>query len=283
MSVVIKKGANNDTPQQKWQHKILMTGTPLQNNTAELFSLLHFIEPTRFPDAVKFAAQYGTVSTQEQVESLQRRIAPHLLRRVKEDVAKDIPPKEETIIDVELTTMQKQYYRAIFEHNHSFLMQSIKNSGMPKLMNIQMELRKCCNHPLLINGVDFNEMEAIEKKMYEEAVANGNSDATFNRKDFQKRRVESVIVPSSGKMVLVDKLLPKLRKEGHKVLIFSQMVKMIDIIEEFCQFRKYPCERLDGRVAGNDRLVAYLPPPSAPSPPTLEVTASYSYSFYHPA
>ncbi len=58
-----------------------------------------------------------------QVEQLQRRIAPHLLRRVKEDVARDIPPKEETIIDVELTTMQKQYYRAIFEHNHGFLMQ----------------------------------------------------------------------------------------------------------------------------------------------------------------
>ena len=54
-------------------------------------------------------------------------------------------------------------------------------------------------------------------------------------------------------MVLLDKLLPKLRKEGHKILIFSQMVRMIDIIEEFCEFRKYTCERLDGRVAGNDR------------------------------
>ena len=86
------------------------------------------------------------------MESLQRRIAPHLLRRVKEDVAKDIPPKEETIIDVELTTMQKQYYRAIFEHNHGFLMQSLKGTAMPKLMNIQMELRKCCNHPFLIQG-----------------------------------------------------------------------------------------------------------------------------------
>jgi chromodomain-helicase-DNA-binding protein 7 len=72
------------------------------------------------------------------VDALQRRIAPHLLRRVKEDVAKDIPPKEETIIDVELTTMQKQYYRAIFEHNHGFLMQTLKGSGMPKLMNIQV-------------------------------------------------------------------------------------------------------------------------------------------------
>jgi SNF2 family DNA or RNA helicase len=73
------------------------------------------------------------MKTKDEVEGLQRRIAPHLLRRVKEDVAKDIPPKEETIIDVELTTMQKQYYRAIFEKNHGFLMQSVKGQ-MPQLM-----------------------------------------------------------------------------------------------------------------------------------------------------
>lgn len=94
-----------------YQHRVLMTGTPLQNNTLELWSLLNFIEPAKFPDIEKFQARFGKIETQEQVEMLQRRIAPHLLRRVKEDVAKDIPPKEETIIDVELTSMQKQYYR----------------------------------------------------------------------------------------------------------------------------------------------------------------------------
>ena len=144
-----------------YQHRVLMTGTPLQNNTAELWSLLHFIEPAKFPDAESFNRRYGSITTQEQVEGLQRRIAPHVLRRVKEDVAKDIPPKEETIIDVELTTIQKQYYRAIFEKNHGFLMQTTKG-GLPKLMNIQMELRKCCNHPYLINGVEEKEMEQLE-------------------------------------------------------------------------------------------------------------------------
>ena len=79
-------------------------------------------------------------------------------------MAKDIPPKMETIIDVELTTLQKQYYRAIFEHNHGFLMQNLKGS-LPKLMNIQMELRKCCNHPFLITGVENNEMESLEEQV----------------------------------------------------------------------------------------------------------------------
>lgn len=73
-------------------------------------------------------------------------ISPCMLRRVKEDVAKDIPAKEETVIDVELTSIQKQYYRAIFEHNHAFLNMGATRQNTPKLMNIQMELRKVCNH-----------------------------------------------------------------------------------------------------------------------------------------
>lgn len=200
-----------------YQHRILMTGTPLQNNTSELWSLLNFIEPAKFPDAEKFASRFGNIQTQEQVENLQRRLAPHLLRRVKEDVAKDIPPKEETIIDVELTTMQKQYYRAIFEHNHGFLMQALKAGSMPKLMNIQMELRKCCNHPFLINGIEQTEMEVLEKDFMTMMEEKRIPMARFDRKEFERRRMDEVLVPSSGKMVLIDKLLPKLRKEGHKV------------------------------------------------------------------
>lgn len=240
----------------------------LQNNTAELWSLLNFIEPAKFPDAEKFESRYGDMKTQEQVESLQRRISPHLLRRVKEDVAKDIPAKQETIIDVELTTMQKQYYRAIFERNHSFLMQTTKGS-LPKLMNIQMELRKCCNHPFLIAGVMEKEMDIIDDALVSEAEARAKSiggggrhhhhrqqeeeEVAVDWDSFDTRRVTDSMIPTSGKMVLLDKLLPKLKSEGHKVLIFSQMVKMLDLIEEFCECRKYNMERLDGRVSGNDR------------------------------
>jgi superfamily II DNA or RNA helicase len=240
-----------------YQHRVLMTGTPLQNNTAELWSLLNFIEPAKFPDAESFSKRYGTITTQEQVESLQKRIAPHLLRRVKEDVAKDIPAKEETIIDVELTMAQKTYYRAIFERNHSFLMQSTKG-GLPKLMNIQMELRKCCNHPFLINGVEDTVLDNLQTELldHEAILVDGQSRAEANslvKKEYLRRRMNESLIPMSGKMVLLDKLLPKLRREGHKVLIFSQMVRMIDLIEEFAEIRSYPCERLDGKVRGNDR------------------------------
>ena len=64
---------------------------------------------------------------------------------------------------------------------------------------------------------------------------------------------EHLFIQTSGKMVLLDKLLPKLKAEGHKVLIFSQMVKMLDLISEYCEFRHFPHERLDGRVRGTER------------------------------
>lgn len=82
------------------------------------------------------------MANQEEVAQLQELISPYMLRRIKEDVATDIPSKEETVIDVELTSIQKQYYRAIFEHNHAFLSLGAARNTAPKLMNIQMELRK---------------------------------------------------------------------------------------------------------------------------------------------
>jgi len=76
-----------------------------------------------------------------------------MLRRLKEDVEKSLAPKEETIIEVELTNTQKKYYRAILERNFSFLAKGTATANIPNLMNTMMELRKCCNHPYLINGI----------------------------------------------------------------------------------------------------------------------------------
>lgn len=126
-----------------------------------------------------------------------------------------------------------------------------------------MELRKCCNHPFLVDGVEQSEMESLQKDMIESPTAKqdviGGSlskRGKFKLNEFERRRMEQFVIPTSGKMVLIDKLLPKLLKEKHKVLIFSQMVRMIDIIDEYCEFRNYNCERLDGRISGNDRQKA---------------------------
>jgi SNF2 family DNA or RNA helicase len=214
----------------------------------ELWTLLNFIEPFNFPDPDGFKVKFGNMANREQVESLQQMISPFMLRRVKEDVAKDIPAKEETVIDVELTSIQKQYYRAIFEHNHAFLSMGTGRNTAPKLMNIQMELRKVCNHPFLLDGVEHKETD----RQYKEYLENGQFEGKTPEQQ-QYMLNEHGYVMNSGKMVLLDKLLPKLRAEGHKILIFSQMVKMLDLISEYCEFRHFKHERLDGRVRGVER------------------------------
>ena len=87
-----------------------------------------------------------------QVKKLQAILKPMMLRRLKDDVEKNLAPKEETIIEVELTNMQKKYYRAILEKNFTFLAKGANQHNMPNLINTMMELRKCCNHPYLIKG-----------------------------------------------------------------------------------------------------------------------------------
>eukprot|EP00026_Physarum_polycephalum_P000102 Phypoly_transcript_00102.p1 GENE.Phypoly_transcript_00102~~Phypoly_transcript_00102.p1 ORF type:complete len:2164 (+),score=408.47 Phypoly_transcript_00102:294-6785(+) len=218
----------------KFSHLILLTGTPLQNNTEELWTLLNFLAPAQFSSLNEFLVDFGDLKESEQVEKLHAVLRPYLLRRMKENVEKSIAPKEETIVEVELTTLQKKYYRAIYERNFTFLKKGNKSSNMPSLLNVMMELRKCCNHPYLIKGVEQNETEHLTSR----------------------EQIYHKLIEASGKMVLIDKLLPKLKAGGHKVLIFSQMVRVLDILEDYMVWKGYTHERLDGRIRGNDRQAA---------------------------
>jgi SNF2 family DNA or RNA helicase len=220
------------------KHCVLLTGTPLQNKTEELWALLNFADKARFGNQKDFVEKFGDLKDSTHVAQLHTLLKPYLLRRVKEDVEKSLPPKEETIIEVALTTVQKQFYRAIYERNTAFLFRGAKGRNTPSLMNIMMELRKCCNHPYLVRGVeerilsdiphDLRSMESLYQKMIE----------------------------SSGKLVLLDKLLPRLHSQGHRVLIFSQMVKVLNILEDFLKYRGYSFERLDGNTRASCRTEA---------------------------
>ncbi|XP_075316313.1 uncharacterized protein chd6 isoform X3 [Odontesthes bonariensis] len=222
------------------EHKVLLTGTPLQNSVEELFSLLNFLEPQQFPSESAFLEEFGDLKTDEQVKKLQAILKPMMLRRLKDDVEKNLAPKEETIIEVELTNIQKKYYRAILEKNFSFLSKGANQHNMPNLINTMMELRKCCNHPYLITGAEEKILESFRKSHSPDAL------------DFQLQ----AMIQAAGKLVLIDKLLPKLLAGGHKVLVFSQMVRCLDILEDYLIQRRYTYERIDGRVRGNLRQAA---------------------------
>lgn len=223
------------------EHRVLLTGTPLQNNVEELFSLLNFLEPTQFSSTEQFLQEFGDLKTEAQVDKLKLILKPMMLRRLKEDVEKTLAPKEETIVEVELTNIQKKYYRAILEKNFSFLSKGTSSNNMPNLMNTMMELRKCCIHPYLINGAE----EQILYEAKQTKLAGGEPMSS-----------QQAMINSSGKLVLIDKLLPRLRADGHRVLIFSQMVRCLDILEDYVTHKHYPYERIDGRVRGSERQQA---------------------------
>jgi chromodomain-helicase-DNA-binding protein 7 len=182
-----------------FRHCVLLTGTPIQNNMDELWTLLNVIDPNAFVDRDYFLGRFGNMRGKERVDELHEIIRPYMLRRLKEDVEKNLPAKEETIIEVDLTSFQKKYYRALYDKIRRFLME---HKGGISSQNIVMELRKCCNHPFLLDGV--------EKK----AEQGMNNSTVQDEIDF--------LVKSSGKLVLLDKLLPKLKAGGNRLLLFSQ-------------------------------------------------------------
>uniref|UniRef100_A0A665V5I3 Uncharacterized protein n=1 Tax=Echeneis naucrates TaxID=173247 RepID=A0A665V5I3_ECHNA len=213
----------------KSNHRLLITGTPLQNSLKELWSLLRFIMPDKFHSWELFEEEHGK-GRDSGYTSLHKELEPFLLRRVKKDVEKSLPAKVEQILRVEMSAIQKQYYKWILTRNYKALSKGTKGSTSG-FLNIMMELKKCCNHCYLIKPPEDNEL-------------------------FNKAEALQQLIRSSGKLVLLDKLLVRLKERGHRVLIFSQMVRMLDILAEYLRSRQFLFQRLDGSIKGEMRKQA---------------------------
>lgn len=210
-------------------HRLLITGTPLQNSLKELWALLHFIMPNKFQDWEEFEKEHDNAA-QKGYGKLHRQLEPFILRRVKKDVEKSLPAKVEQILRVEMTSIQKQYYKWILTKNYNALRKGVKGSTTT-FLNIVIELKKCCNHSMLIKPTEYESQLSHEDHLQQ-------------------------LLRGSGKLVLLDKLLIRLRETGHRVLIFSQMVRMLDILGEYLQVRHFPFQRLDGGIKGELRKQA---------------------------
>ncbi|XP_043073967.1 chromodomain-helicase-DNA-binding protein 4a isoform X2 [Puntigrus tetrazona] len=214
------------------QHKLLLTGTPLQNNLEELFHLLNFLTPERFSNLEGFLEEFADIAKEDQIKKLHDMLGPHMLRRLKADVFKHMPSKTELIVRVELSPMQKKYYKFILTRNFEAL--NTRGGGnQVSLLNVVMDLKKCCNHPYLF-PVAAMEAAKMPNGMYE----------------------GSALTKSSGKLLLLHKMLRKLKEGGHRVLIFSQMTKMLDLLEDFLENEGYKYERIDGGITGGMRQEA---------------------------
>uniref|UniRef100_A0A8B9RJ99 SWI/SNF-related matrix-associated actin-dependent regulator of chromatin subfamily A member 5-like n=1 Tax=Astyanax mexicanus TaxID=7994 RepID=A0A8B9RJ99_ASTMX len=211
----------------KTTNRLLLTGTPLQNNLHELWSLLNFLLPDVFNSASDFDSWFDTnncLGDQKLVERLHAVLRPFLLRRIKQEVEKSLPPKKEVKIYLGLSKMQREWYTRILMKDIDILNSAGKMDKM-RLLNILMQLRKCCNHPYLFDGAEPG----------------------------PPYTTDTHLVTNSGKMLALDKLLPKVQEQGSRVLIFSQMTRVLDILEDYCMWRGYEYCRLDGNTPHEDR------------------------------
>uniref|UniRef100_A0A1A8I784 Proliferation-associated SNF2-like protein n=2 Tax=Nothobranchius TaxID=28779 RepID=A0A1A8I784_NOTKU len=282
-------------------NKLLLTGTPLQNNLAELWSLLNFLLPEVFDDLKSFESWFdvdslaGTenvvVAEREQniLSMLHQILTPFLLRRLKSDVTLEVPPKKEIIVYAPLTPKQEVFYSAIVNKTIAKMLGQEKSEapvvltpgGRPKrrcrtavdyreteidsdpvldldrylervrqeaeqspppvqdtwtpqdaqinlkLQNILMLLKRCCNHPYLLEYP----LDPVT----------------------QEFQIDEQLVQNSGKFLILDRLLPALKDRGHKVLIFSQMTSILDILVDYCYLRGFQYSRLDGSMSYPER------------------------------
>ncbi|KAG8830843.1 chromatin remodeling complex Adenosinetriphosphatase, partial [Serendipita sp. 405] len=241
------------------RNRMLITGTPLQNNLQELFALLNFICPeifTDYKDLESFLHKDGRqvkresdeeeegsggekmerapspeMSEEEKskkvVEALHKILRPFLLRRVKSDVEKNLLPKKEINIYVGLSEMQRRWYRSVLEKDIDAVNGLTgKKEGKARLMNLVMQLRKVTCHPYLFDGAEPGPPYTTDEHL----------------------------VQNAGKMVILDKLLARMKENGSRVLIFSQMSRMLDILEDYCHFRHFDYCRIDGSTSHEDRI-----------------------------
>lgn len=163
------------------------------------------------------------------VQQLHRVLRPFLLRRVKSDVEKSLLPKKEVNLYLGMSDMQIKWYQKILEKDIDAVNGAGgKRESKTRLLNIVMQLRKCCNHPYLFEGAEPGPPYTTDEHL----------------------------VYNAGKMAVLDKLLSRMRKQGSRVLIFSQMSRMLDILEDYCVFRDYQYCRIDGGTAHEDRIAA---------------------------
>ena len=215
------------------RNRLLITGTPLQNNLHELWALLNFLLPDIFADAQDFDDWFSSESTEEEkdkvVKQLHTVLQPFLLRRIKNEVETSLLPKQELNLYVGMSSMQKKWYRKILEKDLDAVNGANGNKeSKTRLLNIVMQLRKCCNHPYLFDGAEPGPPYTTDEHL----------------------------VYNSAKLLVLDKLLRRLKAEGSRVLIFSQMSRVLDILEDYCYLRDYNYCRLDGSTAHEDRIEA---------------------------
>lgn len=214
-------------------NRLLLTGTPLQNNLHELWALLNYLLPDIFKNAVDFDTWFDSddclAGNDDIVQRLHSILRPFMLRRVKAEVEKSLLPKKETKLFIGMTALQRELYCKVLRKDLSTIINEERGqTSSQKLQQIMMALRKTANHPYLIDGVEEGPPYVTDDKM----------------------------IQCCGKMMVLDKLLDKLKSQGSRVVLFSQFTLMLNIFEDYLNWRGYKYCRLDGTQRYDERAVS---------------------------
>ncbi|XP_032675954.1 SWI/SNF-related matrix-associated actin-dependent regulator of chromatin subfamily A containing DEAD/H box 1 homolog isoform X2 [Odontomachus brunneus] len=265
------------------KHRILLTGTPLQNNLLELMSLLIFVMPSLFAGkqadlkslfsknpktpADKKDGEQPSLFEKEQVKNAKEIMRPFVLRRLKTEVLRDLPYKKDEIIRCALTEKQQSMYEKLIAQFSAEASEitDVNGTGM------MMQLRKLANHPLLVRDY-YNEekLQNIANRLakessYKQKNPNYVYEELIWASDYQINQLTRIyksvagfglpqeLIPQAGKLKQLDEMLPCLKEGGHRPLIFSQFTMVLDILEEYLTIRGHTFLRLDGSTPVTDR------------------------------
>ncbi|KAF7405622.1 hypothetical protein HZH68_004991 [Vespula germanica] len=263
------------------KHRILLTGTPLQNNLLELMSLLIFVMPSLFAgkqaDIKSLFSKNSKMSSdktnkqplfeQQQVKNAKQIMRPFVLRRLKAEVLCDLPEKTDEVIRCTLTKKQDRMYKNLLEKFSVEANESAEVNGV----GMMMQLRKLANHPLLIRDYyKETQLKNIAKKLAAEpGYKQKNPDYVFEdlfwMSDYQINQLTRIykslggfglpqeFIPEAGKLKKLDELLQILKENNHRVLIFSQFTMILDILEEYLTIRGHKYLRMDGSTPVTER------------------------------
>ncbi|KAL1923704.1 uncharacterized protein VTP21DRAFT_8684 [Calcarisporiella thermophila] len=223
------------------RYRIILTGTPLQNNLPELWALLNFILPKVFNSVQSFDEWFNKpfanssetkmeLNEEEKlliIRRLHKVLRPFLLRRLKKDVEAELPDKVERVIKCKFSALQTKLYQQMKKHGALYMTNEKGRTNIKGLNNTIMQLRKICNHPFVFDYVE----DAVNPA----------------------RLSNELLYRVSGKFELLDRILPKLKITGHRVLIFFQMTQIMNIMEDYLNWKGMRYLRLDGSTKAEDR------------------------------
>ena len=225
------KNADSQTAQAvkelRCKHKLALSGTPIENKLEELWSIFDFLMPGFLFDKSEFNYRYVNPITEREDKTVEKRlksqIYPFILRRMKRDVAKDLPDKIENVAYCELTPEQKDFYMEVLDSTKEELFKSIEEHGIEKsrmsIFSALLRLRQICCHPRL----------------------------------YDKENIKGI--NESGKFEQLKEMLKEIIAEGHRVLLFSQFVDMLDIIKVWLEKEGIKHEYLTGKTKNRQEAV----------------------------